>query len=201
MALSLPYPSLTFVPLDILTAEEMNQIVANYEFISNQFPIGTGNINNGAITSDKLGAGAVTAGKIGTKAVKDENIDWTSMDTGWLNCTYKSTYYEYGPTDQGLPGPLQVRVKAGIIYLRGTVGCTGAWPLNIPASVATLPSSITPLNKPLVCSGRCSQEGVSWWQINKDGEIVCTGLRGINSSHGSVKVNWASINTTCGPVD
>jgi hypothetical protein len=29
--MSLPYPSMTFVPLDILTAEEMNQIVANIE--------------------------------------------------------------------------------------------------------------------------------------------------------------------------
>jgi hypothetical protein len=31
--MSLPYPSLTFVPLDVLTAEEMNQIVANYTSI------------------------------------------------------------------------------------------------------------------------------------------------------------------------
>lgn len=29
--MSLPYPSMTFVPLDVLTAEEMNQIVANIE--------------------------------------------------------------------------------------------------------------------------------------------------------------------------
>jgi hypothetical protein len=31
--MSLQYPSLTFVPLDVLTAEEMNQIVANYTSI------------------------------------------------------------------------------------------------------------------------------------------------------------------------
>ena len=38
MALILPYPNLDFVPLDVLTAEEMNEIVANYTFIANQFP-------------------------------------------------------------------------------------------------------------------------------------------------------------------
>lgn len=37
MALILPYPNLDFVPLDVLTAEEMNEIVANYTFVSNQF--------------------------------------------------------------------------------------------------------------------------------------------------------------------
>jgi hypothetical protein len=42
MALTLPYPDLDFVPLDILTAEEMNEIVANYTFIASQFPIGAG---------------------------------------------------------------------------------------------------------------------------------------------------------------
>lgn len=32
--MSLPYPSMVFVPLDILTAEEMNQLVANIESLS-----------------------------------------------------------------------------------------------------------------------------------------------------------------------
>lgn len=35
MAIALPYPGLTFVPLDKLTAEEMNEIVANYTAIAN----------------------------------------------------------------------------------------------------------------------------------------------------------------------
>jgi hypothetical protein len=39
MALTLPYPSMSFVPLDVLTAEEMNHIVSNYTYIANQFPI------------------------------------------------------------------------------------------------------------------------------------------------------------------
>lgn len=45
MALVLPYPDLDFVPLDILTAEEMNQIVANYTHIANQFPVTSQNID------------------------------------------------------------------------------------------------------------------------------------------------------------
>ena len=53
MALTLPYPSMSFVPLDILTAEEMNHIVSNYTYIANQFPIATGNIENSAITPRK----------------------------------------------------------------------------------------------------------------------------------------------------
>lgn len=45
MALTLPYPSMNFVPLDILTAAEQNQLVANIEYIANQFPITSSNID------------------------------------------------------------------------------------------------------------------------------------------------------------
>lgn len=55
MALTLPYPSLSFVPLDVLTAEEMNEIVANYTYIANQFPIDTTNIASNAVTDAKIG--------------------------------------------------------------------------------------------------------------------------------------------------
>lgn len=54
MALTLPYPNLSFVPLDVLTAEEMNQIVANYTAIANAFPLATTNIADGSVTSDKV---------------------------------------------------------------------------------------------------------------------------------------------------
>lgn len=53
MALTLPYPSMSFVPLDVLTAEEMNHIVSNYTYIANQFPIATDNIANFAVTPRK----------------------------------------------------------------------------------------------------------------------------------------------------
>ena len=51
MALTLPYPGLVFVPLDILTAEEQNEIVANYTYIANQFPISASNIDFSTIGS------------------------------------------------------------------------------------------------------------------------------------------------------
>lgn len=69
MALTLPYPDMVFVPLDILTAEEQNQLVGNIEFLANQFPLSASNIANGAIGSDQLAAGAV----------KSNNVDWGSM--------------------------------------------------------------------------------------------------------------------------
>lgn len=45
MALTLPYPSLVFVPLDVLTADQLNEIVSNYEYIANQFPIAASNVD------------------------------------------------------------------------------------------------------------------------------------------------------------
>lgn len=64
MALTLPYPSLVFVPLDKLTAEEMNQIVANYESIANQFPISSAQIGTGAIGTNQIANNAVTTAKL-----------------------------------------------------------------------------------------------------------------------------------------
>lgn len=69
MALTLPYPDMVFVPLDILTAEEQNQLVGNIEFLANQFPLAASNIANGAIGSGQLAAGAV----------KSDNVDWTTL--------------------------------------------------------------------------------------------------------------------------
>lgn len=45
MAIALPYPDMDFVPLDILTAGELNQMVANIEFLANQFPVKSSNID------------------------------------------------------------------------------------------------------------------------------------------------------------
>ena len=45
MALTLPYPDMNFVPLDVLTAAEQNQLVANIEYIADQFPITSDNID------------------------------------------------------------------------------------------------------------------------------------------------------------
>lgn len=57
MSLALPYPSMVFVPLDVLTADEMNHIVANYEFIANQFPITSSNIDSATLFTSQSGQG------------------------------------------------------------------------------------------------------------------------------------------------
>lgn len=54
---TLPYPSMDFVPLDILTATELDQLVANIEAINNA-NITTSAIANRAITPAKIDASA-----------------------------------------------------------------------------------------------------------------------------------------------
>ena len=69
MALTtLPYPSLDFVPLDILTAEEMNQIVANYTAI-----------NNATIGTNQLANSSITTSKLANKAVTSDKVDWATL--------------------------------------------------------------------------------------------------------------------------
>ena len=73
MALTtLPYPSLDFVPLDILTAEEMNQIVANYTAI-----------NNSTIGTSQLADSSITTKKLANKAVTSDKVDWTTFKPYW----------------------------------------------------------------------------------------------------------------------
>ena len=79
MALTIPYPDMDFVPLDILTANELDQMVANIEYIANSFPIGSTEIADGAITSTKIGNGAVETGVIENRAVTSDKIDFTTF--------------------------------------------------------------------------------------------------------------------------
>lgn len=68
MALTtLPYPNMDFVPLDILTADELDQIVANIEAI-NSASIGTSAIANNAITTAKVADSAITKAKLDADA-------------------------------------------------------------------------------------------------------------------------------------
>lgn len=61
MALTLPYPDMDFVPLDILTAAEQDQLVANIEYIANQFPLGNANIGSNAVTSNNIDWSTITS--------------------------------------------------------------------------------------------------------------------------------------------
>lgn len=65
---TLPYPNMDFVPLDVLTANELDQIVANIEAV-----------NNAQITSAQLSNGSVSTVKIADSAVSADKIDWASL--------------------------------------------------------------------------------------------------------------------------
>ena len=69
MSLNIPYPSLVFVPLDVLTAEELNNLMSNITYIANEFPLSAAN----------LAANSVTKAKIAPSAVGSSNIDWPTM--------------------------------------------------------------------------------------------------------------------------
>lgn len=71
MALTLPYPDMVFVPLDILTAAEQNQLVDNIEYIANQFPITAANIANATITNTQIASGTI----------QGSNVDWSSLSS------------------------------------------------------------------------------------------------------------------------
>lgn len=65
MALTLPYPNMNFVPLDVLTASEQNHLVANIEYIANQFPVTGTNIDPSSV-SNALVASPVTVADVFT---------------------------------------------------------------------------------------------------------------------------------------
>lgn len=79
MAADIPYPSIVFVPLDILTAEELNQLHANTTALANLFPLAATSIADGAITSSK----------IANRGVSSDNVDWSTMGN-------QSTYLKLG---------------------------------------------------------------------------------------------------------
>lgn len=95
MALTLPYPNMDFVPLDILTASELDQMVANIEYIASGsvFPIGTNNIADNAVTNAKIADGAMTTPKIADNAVTSSKIDFT---TAPLSSSYKTSTVSIG---------------------------------------------------------------------------------------------------------
>lgn len=97
MALTtLPYPNMDFVPLDILTADELDQIVANIEAINNA-TIGVSSIANNAITTPKIADGAITTKKLDADAVGMVYLGSTVLTatTDSISFTASTTYDNY----------------------------------------------------------------------------------------------------------
>ena len=97
----LPYPSMDFTPLDILTADELDQIVANYEAINNA-TIQTTNIANGAVTSPKLTLTVSTVATNWKKVQLGTNIN-VYFTSGTLNLSQAGSSWQqyvvaYAPT-------------------------------------------------------------------------------------------------------
>lgn len=88
MALPLPNPSIVFVPLDVLTADELNQMVQNTAFLAQQFPLATGNISDNAISAAKMATGTDTTSvaptnknviRLGNRKIQWGVVDWTNV--------------------------------------------------------------------------------------------------------------------------
>lgn len=128
--ITLPYPNMDFVPLDVLTADELDQIVANIEAINNAM-IGAGSISNGAINTAKLADGAVatpkvadgaiTTPKVDDGAITRAKIDWSSMARG----TISSRTYASAGTDVQITIPTMPNANYNV-FLEITEGGT-AW--------------------------------------------------------------------------
>lgn len=68
---TLPYPSMDFVPLDVLTADELDQIVANINAV-----------NNGIAGTTQIADDSISTVKVKNSAITNAKIDWDSMKSG-----------------------------------------------------------------------------------------------------------------------
>ena len=100
---TLPYPNMDFVPLDVLTANELDQIVANIEAV-----------NNAQITSAQLSNGSVSTAKIADSAVSADKIDWASLGAKYNQV---ASQIEIGTTTTTM---LTLALTAGTWLLIGT---------------------------------------------------------------------------------
>lgn len=79
MAVNLPYPNMDYVPLDILTAAEMNQMVANDQYLANMWGLTD---TNGIILPRHLSSGVGAVIDLGSNA----NGSWMKFNNGTMIC-------------------------------------------------------------------------------------------------------------------
>lgn len=106
MITTLPYPNMDFVPMDILTAAELDQIVANIEAV-----------NNALITNSAISANAVS----------DDKIDWTTIVKSLNDTAFGDGYIDFGTVRLMWMN----RQKTG---LDTSAGGYTQWTANLPAS-------------------------------------------------------------------
>lgn len=120
MALTLPYPGMDFVPLDVLTAAEQDQLVANIEYIANQFPIGASNIADGSISTTKLATDAITPSKVDFATFNNvKHTNDASLTVGPGTWLIVCTAYLI-QTAQGSLAEIDYELRAAGIRINGT---------------------------------------------------------------------------------
>jgi hypothetical protein len=88
---------MSFVPLDVLTAEEMNHIVSNYTYIANQFPITPEKASFTTYLTNETVIGTWVDGKpIYRKVVKITNPQTSNADYGIISNVMGSLVNLYG---------------------------------------------------------------------------------------------------------
>lgn len=113
----LPYPDMDFTPLDILTAAEMDQLVANDQYLAN--------FVNGLADGSNLSDGVIQARKIDFDTVK--SVDFGLL-SGWTS---------------NASDPLTVERWGKFVFIRGRVDYSG----NIPVSdtqIGVIPEGFRP---------------------------------------------------------
>lgn len=135
MALTLPYPSMNFVPLDVLTAAEQNQLVANIEYIANQFPITSQNIDWTTLTSSSTNISSYSVMQTGTvwRATIEKSANLAVCN---LSITFSSTNASTIRLFDGIPSSLRPVSGRNVAVLASTGAMQGLPRCYINASGA-----------------------------------------------------------------
>lgn len=140
MALTLPYPGMDFTPLDVLTAAEMDQLVANIEYISQQFPITPTNINFTNFTAKQKTVWSGTVTDTTTWVALNETIKDACLYTATfaaISSTYICTFPFYGGTREH-----QFYHSDGTNYVRWRLEFNNAYTQARLASITTNTSNM-----------------------------------------------------------
>lgn len=98
MSLNLPYPSIVFVPLDVLTAEELNEMAQNTNYIADQFPLKSTNIDwSSSITPTgknviNLGSRKIMWGEINDSWTSEGHTKTINLPENFSDASYTVTF-------------------------------------------------------------------------------------------------------------
>jgi len=110
MAVTLPYPNMDFTPLDVLTAAEMDQMVANDKYLAD-FCAGLADGTN-------IGNGMIQARKLNWSSLIDKNIQYG---------TNNGTFYPSGtPTTTTITFPHPFNNAPAVMVIPRSVAQNGA---------------------------------------------------------------------------